>query len=137
MKKIYILFCSFRRYKLEEVNKHELLKNHRNCVKFVKAWEERCSSMLVYLILILLISKGSNVFKFNFFCPFRQHLYIQTELCEMRWITIISSFKIIILIDKSIILIWLCFSLNQLSNRLLTSNFCLWTPSSVKDLHFH
>ncbi|XP_074617902.1 membrane-associated tyrosine- and threonine-specific cdc2-inhibitory kinase-like [Acropora palmata] len=42
-----------RRYKLEEVNKHELLKNHRNCVKFVKAWEER------------------------------QHLYIQTELCEM------------------------------------------------------
>lgn len=42
-----------RKYKLEEVNKHELLKCHRNCVQFVKAWEER------------------------------QHLYIQTELCEM------------------------------------------------------
>lgn len=42
-----------RKYKLEEVNKHELLKCHPNCVKFVKAWEER------------------------------QHLYIQTELCEM------------------------------------------------------
>ncbi|KAL9978966.1 hypothetical protein ACROYT_G016552 [Oculina patagonica] len=42
-----------RKYKLEEVNKHELLKCHRNCVRFVKAWEER------------------------------QHLYIQTELCEM------------------------------------------------------
>jgi len=42
-----------RKYKLEEVNKHEQLKHHCNCVKFIKAWEER------------------------------QHLYIQTELCEM------------------------------------------------------
>ncbi|KXJ09045.1 Membrane-associated tyrosine- and threonine-specific cdc2-inhibitory kinase [Exaiptasia diaphana] len=42
-----------RRYKLEEVNKHELLRRHPNCVQFVKAWEER------------------------------QHLYIQTELCNM------------------------------------------------------
>lgn len=42
-----------RKYKLEEVNKHELVKGHRNCVKFVKAWEER------------------------------KRLYIQTELCEM------------------------------------------------------
>lgn len=42
-----------RKYKLEEVNKHERLKCHCNCVRFIKAWEER------------------------------QHLYIQTELCEM------------------------------------------------------
>lgn len=42
-----------RKYKLEEVNKHESLKCHRNCVRFFKAWEER------------------------------QHLYIQTELCDM------------------------------------------------------
>ncbi|CAH3017848.1 unnamed protein product [Porites evermanni] len=42
-----------RKYKLEEVNKHEILKHHPNCVQFIKAWEER------------------------------QHLYIQTELCEM------------------------------------------------------
>ncbi|XP_031565715.1 membrane-associated tyrosine- and threonine-specific cdc2-inhibitory kinase-like [Actinia tenebrosa] len=42
-----------RRYKLEEVNKHELLRRHPNCVRFVKAWEER------------------------------QNLYILTELCVM------------------------------------------------------
>lgn len=39
--------------KLEEVDKHETLPSHPNCVGFVKAWEE----------------KG--------------HLYIQTELCKM------------------------------------------------------
>lgn len=38
--------------KLEEVAKHEKLPKHPNCVRFVKAWEER------------------------------QHLYIQTELCK-------------------------------------------------------
>ncbi|XP_074660292.1 membrane-associated tyrosine- and threonine-specific cdc2-inhibitory kinase-like [Tubulanus polymorphus] len=38
--------------KLEEVAKHEKLKKHENCVRFYKAWEER------------------------------QHLYIQTELCQ-------------------------------------------------------
>ena len=36
---VYLLI--YRKYKLEEVTKHELLKCHRNCVKFVKAWEER------------------------------------------------------------------------------------------------
>lgn len=41
-----------RKRKLEEVAKHEQLPKHPNCVRFVKAWEER------------------------------QHLYIQTELCE-------------------------------------------------------
>ncbi|ESO12356.1 hypothetical protein HELRODRAFT_62778 [Helobdella robusta] len=42
-----------RKVKLEEVNKHEKLPVHRNCVKFIKAWEEK------------------------------DHLYIQTELCKM------------------------------------------------------
>ncbi|EDO29631.1 predicted protein [Nematostella vectensis] len=41
-----------RKNKLEEVNRHEQLKMHPNCVHFVKAWEER------------------------------DHLYIQTELCS-------------------------------------------------------
>ena len=44
----------FRKRKLEEVAKHEKLPKHPNCVRFVKAWEEKC------------------------------HLYIQTELCQAR-----------------------------------------------------
>lgn len=42
-----------RRHKLDEVEKHERLPPHVNCVRFYRAWEER------------------------------QHLYIQTELCLM------------------------------------------------------
>ncbi|UYV77116.1 PKMYT1 [Cordylochernes scorpioides] len=42
-----------RQRKLEEVRRHEELPSHANCVQFIRAWEE---------------------------C---QHLYIQTELCEM------------------------------------------------------
>ena len=44
-----------RRQKLTEVEKHERLPTHPNCVKFYRAWEER------------------------------ECLYIQTELCEMRY----------------------------------------------------
>lgn len=43
---------SDRHRKLEEVDKHEFLPSHQNCVGFVRAWEEK------------------------------QHLYIQTELCK-------------------------------------------------------
>ncbi|XP_032823881.2 membrane-associated tyrosine- and threonine-specific cdc2-inhibitory kinase [Petromyzon marinus] len=43
-----------RERKLEEVAKHERLEPHPNCVRFVRAWEEK------------------------------QHLYIQTELCAMN-----------------------------------------------------
>ena len=43
-----------RRNRLAEVEKHERLPAHPNCVHFIKAWEER------------------------------GHLYIQTELCKMR-----------------------------------------------------
>lgn len=43
-----------KRLKLKEVEKHERLSSHPNCVRFCKAWEERGK------------------------------LYIQTELCEMR-----------------------------------------------------
>lgn len=43
-----------RKQKLAEVEKHERLPHHPNCIKFYKAWEER------------------------------QKLYIQTELCQMR-----------------------------------------------------
>ncbi|KAK2147709.1 hypothetical protein LSH36_540g01066 [Paralvinella palmiformis] len=43
---------SDRKRKLEEVAKHEKLPHHPNCVRFYKAWEEK------------------------------QHLYIQTELCQ-------------------------------------------------------
>ena len=43
-----------RKLKLEEVEKHEHLPHHPNCVQFHKAWEER------------------------------NKLYIQTELCQMR-----------------------------------------------------
>ena len=43
-----------RKRKLAEVEKHERLAHHPNCVQFHKAWEER------------------------------QKLYIQTELCLMR-----------------------------------------------------
>ena len=45
-----------RRQKLAEVERHEHLSHHPNCVKFHKAWEER------------------------------DKLYIQTELCQMRYI---------------------------------------------------
>lgn len=57
-----IRFCIFsidilsRRNKLTEVEKHERLPPHPNCVHFIKAWEER------------------------------GHLYIQTELCKMRYV---------------------------------------------------
>ena len=44
-----------RQQKLEEVEKHEILTRHPNCLMFVKAWEERGL------------------------------LYIQTELCQMRY----------------------------------------------------
>ena len=47
-------YLFYRKRKLEEVAKHEKLRKHPNCVGFVKAWEEK------------------------------QHLYIQTELCQMR-----------------------------------------------------
>ena len=43
-----------RRQKLKEVEKHESLAAHPNCLVFVNAWEERGL------------------------------LYIQTELCQMR-----------------------------------------------------
>lgn len=42
-----------RKQRLEEVNKNEFIPRHKNCVHFFKAWEEL------------------------------DHLYIQTELCEM------------------------------------------------------
>lgn len=45
-----------RRQKLTEVEKHERLPSHPNCIRFYRAWEER------------------------------QYLYIQTELCEMRYV---------------------------------------------------
>jgi membrane-associated tyrosine/threonine-specific cdc2-inhibitory kinase len=41
-----------RSYRLQEVNRHEVLKPHPNCVRFYRAWEEE------------------------------GHLYIQTELCQ-------------------------------------------------------
>jgi hypothetical protein len=47
--------CFDRLRKLEEVAKHESLPEHSNCVRFLKAWEEK------------------------------QHLYIQTELCKTRY----------------------------------------------------
>ena len=37
----YFIINLCRKYKLEEVNKHERLKCHCNCVRFIKAWEER------------------------------------------------------------------------------------------------
>ena len=52
---LYLLTFNPRRQKLDEVEKHETLPPHPNCVQFHQAWEER------------------------------QHLYIQTELCQMRW----------------------------------------------------
>lgn len=45
-----------RQQKLAEVEKHETLANHPNCLMFVNAWEERGL------------------------------LYIQTELCQMRFV---------------------------------------------------
>lgn len=41
-------FNPCRKYKLEEVNKHELLKCHCNCVRFIKAWEERLARHEVF-----------------------------------------------------------------------------------------
>ncbi len=46
----------YRWRKLHEVEKHEKLSSHHNCIRFYKAWEERL------------------------------HLYIMTELCLMRYI---------------------------------------------------
>lgn len=58
---------SHRKYKLEEVNKHELVKGHRNCVKFVKAWEERLGIFLVSLYLLLTVwISYCNFISFNF-----------------------------------------------------------------------
>lgn len=45
-----------RKRKLAEVEKHERLPQHPNCIQFHKAWEER------------------------------EKLYIQTELCQMRYV---------------------------------------------------
>ena len=53
-----------RRKKLDEVEKHERLPPHSNCVRFYRAWEERL------------------------------HLYIQTELCLMRYVLINSHTKL-------------------------------------------
>lgn len=47
---------SDRELKLREVQKHELLPKHPNLVEFIRAWEER------------------------------GRLYIQTELCEYRYV---------------------------------------------------
>ena len=67
------LLCFFRKRKLEEVSKHETLPVHPNCVRFYKAWEEK------------------------------QHLYIQTELCETRY-----------KVSKSLyILIWYLYTSKQ------------------------
>lgn len=52
-----LLLPSCRQQKLAEVEKHETLANHPNCVVFVNAWEERGL------------------------------LYIQTELCRMRCVS--------------------------------------------------
>lgn len=54
----------YRRKKLDEVEKHERLPPHSNCVRFYRAWEERL------------------------------HLYIQTELCLMRYVLINSCTKL-------------------------------------------
>ena len=35
------MFLLFRQQKLDEVKKHERLRQHPNCVKLIKAWEER------------------------------------------------------------------------------------------------
>ena len=45
-----------RQLKLEEVARHETLAHHPNCLRFINAWEERGL------------------------------LYIQTELCLMRYV---------------------------------------------------
>ena len=50
-----------RRKKLDEVEKHEQLPPHPNCVRFYRAWEERL------------------------------HLYIQTELCLMKLVTLLHK----------------------------------------------
>jgi hypothetical protein len=34
------MFCDYRKLKLEEVRKHELIPKHDNCVQFIGAWEE-------------------------------------------------------------------------------------------------
>ena len=47
--------------KLDEVEKHEQLPPHPNCVRFYRAWEERL------------------------------HLYIQTELCLMKLVTLLHK----------------------------------------------
>lgn len=52
---IKITLLFCRRRKLEEVAKHETLPPHPNCVTFYRAWEER------------------------------QRLYIQAELCKIRY----------------------------------------------------
>ena len=53
-----------RRRRLDEVKKHEELPYHKNCVQFIKAWEER------------------------------QRLYIQTELCVMSLHTFLEKFDV-------------------------------------------
>ena len=66
---LFILhFPSHRRHKLDEVEKHERLPPHVNCVRFYRAWEERL------------------------------HLYIQTELCLMRYMWWIYMYQIQLLI---------------------------------------
>ena len=53
---LFFIYVKLRIRKLEEVAKHEELPPHPNFVKFYRAWEEK------------------------------QRLYIQTELCQMRYL---------------------------------------------------
>lgn len=78
-KKSKLNFCNlnlnifFRERKLQEVQKHEQLPYHSNCVRFYQAWEER------------------------------QRLYIQTELCCCRLVSIYYT-KYVIQNPRSFIL---------------------------------
>lgn len=73
-----------RRRKLDEVKKHEQLPEHPNCVKFIKAWEEK------------------------------HRLYIQTELCSMSLKEFFESNRNISEIDVWRILIDLLRGLNHI-----------------------
>jgi hypothetical protein len=35
-----VIVCNYRKLKLEEVRKHEMIPKHDNCVEFIGAWEE-------------------------------------------------------------------------------------------------
>ncbi|KAG1667258.1 Membrane-associated tyrosine- and threonine-specific cdc2-inhibitory kinase [Nymphon striatum] len=93
-----------RRRKLEEVQKLEQLPKHPNCIKFIKAWHEH------------------------------EQLYIQTELCETRFVLFhLFSVKYLCYFNT-----FLIYSLSDFCERNHNISECMvWKYTAINHLHSH